>query len=228
MASNSPTDGQYYQVASDGSLAARVLVRARDRIYADFATWAAPTPSTTVLDVGVSDVMTDGANLLERLYPHSCQITASGLGEGVAFRARFPDITYVQILPNHRLPFADRQFDIACANAVLEHVGSDAGQRQFVSELARVARRVYVTVPNRYFPVEHHTAIPLFHWFDLTFRLACAVFGKTEWTRAENLILMSKSRLKALCPPMVRSEVGPTGLMLGPFSSNLYLRFDKE
>lgn len=228
MASNSPIDGQYYQVASDGSHAARVLIRARDRIYADFATWAAPTASTTVLDVGVSDVMTDGANLLERLYPHSHQITAAGLGEGDAFRARFPDITYVQILPNHRLPFADRQFDIACANAVLEHVGSNAGQRQFMSELARVARRVYVTVPNRYFPVEHHTAIPLLHWFDLTFRWACALFGKTEWTRKENLILMNKSRLHALCPPTARGEIGATGLMLGPFSSNLYLRFDQE
>ena len=60
--------------------AGRMVVLARDRIYADFIAWARPQPTTTVLDVGVSDVTTEGANVLERLYPHPAQITAAGLG----------------------------------------------------------------------------------------------------------------------------------------------------
>ena len=227
MPSSPTVDEKYYQVAGDGSLAGRMVVLARDRIYADFIAWAQPQPTTTLLDVGVSDVTTDGANVLERLYPYPAQITAAGLGEGGGFRDSFPAIGYVQIEANRPLPFADRQFDIACANAVVEHVGSPANQRAFLNELARVARRVYITVPHRFFPVEHHTAIPFLHWTDTTFRWACAALGKREWTRAENLILMSRSRVRAVCPESLRPVIGTTGLALGPFSSNLFLCFDQ-
>ena len=33
----------------------------------------------------------------------------------------------------------------------------------FLQELMRVARHGYVTTPNRYFPVETHTRVPLLH-----------------------------------------------------------------
>ena len=122
------------------------------------------------------------------------QITAVGLGSGEDFRAAYPLTQYMQIAANQRLPFADRQFDIATSNAVLEHVGSPEHQELFVHELIRVARKVFISVPNRYFPVEHHTAIPFLHYSDAAFHLACRALGKMEWTEAENLILMSREQ----------------------------------
>ena len=63
------------------------------------------------------------------------------------------------------LPFDDAAFDIGFSNAVVEHVaGGREGQRRFVHELCRVARRVFVTTPNRWFPLEVHTLLPLVHW----------------------------------------------------------------
>ena len=112
----------------------------------------------------------------------------------------FPEIAYYRIVGNERLPFADRSFDIATANAVLEHVGSVDNQREFIAELLRVSRMIFVTVPNRLFPVEHHTAIPLLHFFESTFQFACKLTGNSEWARTENLILMSKERLLATLP----------------------------
>ena len=70
------------------------------------------------------------------------------------------------------MPFADKAFDIAVSNAVLEHVGAEQHQAAFVRELSRVARRVFISVPNRYFPVEHHTAIPLLHFWKRGFERA--------------------------------------------------------
>src|SRR4051812_3895138 len=133
-------DKRYYEVATPGSISERLMIRARDRIYADFLATCLPTPSDTILDVGVSDVLSDGANLLERLYPHRDRIAACGLGEGREFRSAFPEVEYRQIAPGTPLPFPDRSFDIATSNAVLEHVGGIADQRRFVAEIARVAR----------------------------------------------------------------------------------------
>jgi hypothetical protein len=185
--------------------------------------FCAPTPSDQILDVGVSDVVTDSANVLERRYSPQEQITAVGLGSGVEFMKAFPKVRYRQIVPNEPLPFRDSEFDIVTANAVLEHVGSFENQQFFVSELMRVGGRVFITVPHRYFAVEPHTGIPFLHWSDASFRLACGLLGKEKWAAAENLILMTRKSLKETCAEGANVTIGLTGLSLGPLSSNLYL-----
>jgi hypothetical protein len=219
-------DEQYYEVASPRSLGERLAIVARDRIYDDLLRHCRPGPDDTILDVGVSDVVNEAANVLERKYPHQERITAVGLGEGKAFSASYPKAAYHRIEANRPLPFADMSFDIAVSNAVLEHVGSHWDQAAFVRDLSRVAKKVFISVPNRYFPVEHHTAIPLLHFWTRSFELACRWLGKAAWADERNLILMSRKRLSALTPDGAGPVVGTTGIMLGPFSSNLFLYMD--
>lgn len=219
----STVDDRFYQATEARSLGERALIAARDRIYADFLRIAAPAADEAILDVGVSDVVNDGANLLERLYPHPARITAAGLGEGTEFRAAFPEVAYRRLTAGEPLPFGDGQFDIAVSNAVIEHVGGAAQQKFFVGELARVARRVFLTAPNALFPVEHHTAIPFAHWWRPSFEVACRALRKQEWLDPANLILVRRRSLIAAAPIGRRVRTGYTGLPLGPFSSNLYL-----
>ncbi len=221
-------DTRYYEVAQPKSLGERVVIAARDRIHDDFLATCKPAAEATILDVGVSDVINDAANVLERRYAHPTRITAAGLGDGGDFKTEFSDVDYVQIEANKPLPFAAARFDIATSNAVLEHVGSVPAQRRFIRELMRVAKLVYITVPHRFFPIEHHTAIPFLHYCDTTFRLACSATGKTSWTDPENLILMSRSHLASLVPAGVGHRITYTGLPLGPFSSNLALTIDQR
>jgi hypothetical protein len=205
-----------------------MAIAARDQIYRAFMQRCAPSPGDRVLDVGVSDVMTGAANVLERCYPHPEAIVAAGLGEGQDFRQAFPRVEYVRIASDRPLPFPNRSFRFAVSNAVLEHVGSIGEQQRFVRELMRVADEVFITVPNRFFPVEHHTAIPVAHFWDASFQAACRALSKDEWTRSENLILMSRKKLNMLVPAeATASTVGYTGLRLGPFSSNLFLHIEQ-
>lgn len=214
-------DEKYYQAVPPRSVGERLTIAARDRIYADFIRYCAPAPDDTILDIGVSDVVNDAANMLERSYPRPEKITALGLGSGDDFRAAFPSVAYRRIEPNQPLPFADKSFTVATSNAVLEHVGSAASQAFFIREMMRVARKVFISVPHRYFPVEHHTAIPLLHFWDASFAAACRALGKSEWADEANLILMSKARLRTLTP--AGAVIAHTGLRLGPWSSNLLL-----
>ena len=145
-------DQEYYQEVPAGSVAERLMIAARDRIFGDFVSRMRPSASDAILDVGVSDVINDGANVLERNYPHQHNITACGLGAGAGFKAAFPACRYVQIEPNARLPFDDNAFDVATSNAVLEHVGGYENQINFVKELCRVARRVFIIGAEPLFP----------------------------------------------------------------------------
>ena len=166
-----------------------------------------PTAETSVLDVGADELgfgEGDGCgtlNFLEEMYPWPERITALGLQDGVGFRSRYPHIAYVQG-DACALPFADGEFDIVFSNAVIEHVGDRARQRLFVLEALRVGRRVFLTTPNRRFPIEVHTRLPVVHW--LPDRVSHSVYRLAGKSFATDIRLLSKRSLEALFPGRVR------------------------
>jgi SAM-dependent methyltransferase len=148
-------------------VASRVSMRSRERKLRLFLELLRPGPQTSVLDVGVTDAPFGGGatdNFFEALYPWPERVTAVGHTSLERFAAAFPLVTVVQA-DGRQLPFADGAFEIGFSNAVVEHVaGGREGQRRFVHELCRVAGRVFVTTPNRFFPLEVHSLVPFAHW----------------------------------------------------------------
>ncbi len=184
-----------------------ISLRSRRRKLRLFLEELQPTPSTSVLDVGADELgFGEGEgcgtlNFFEELYPWPEQITALGLQDGSAFRARYPHARYVQG-DACSLPFADGEFDVVFSNAVVEHVGDRTRQRQLVSEALRVGRRVFITTPNRRFPLEVHTRLPLVHWLPgWISQHAYDAMGKGF---AKDIHLLSRTSLESLFPGRVR------------------------
>jgi SAM-dependent methyltransferase len=148
-------------------VASQASLRSRERKLRLFLDLFQPGPMTTVIDVGITDApFGDGStdNFFEALYPWPERVTGVGPTELDRFAAAFPSVTAVRS-DGRDLPFADQEFDLGFSNAVVEHVaGGRDGQRRFVHELCRVAGKVFVTTPNRYFPLEVHTLLPFAHW----------------------------------------------------------------
>jgi hypothetical protein len=143
-----------------------------------------PGPRTRLLEVGVANTEPlSSTNYLIKHYPHRDGLTALGLGDMSGFAALYPHIPVYSYDGKH-FPFEDRAFDIVHSNAVIEHVGSREAQRQFLSELRRVARSGMITTPNKYFPIETHTLLPLLHWTDeQTFRQRIDYIGSKRLER---------------------------------------------
>ena len=166
-----------------------------------------PTAGTSVLDVGADELgFGDGdgcttTNFFEEHYPWPERVTALGLHDGEGFRVRYPHIRYVQG-DACALPFADGSFDIVFSNAVIEHLGGRARQRQFVSEALRVGRRVFITTPNRRFPVEVHTRLPVVHW--LPDAVSHRIYRAAGKAFATDVDLLTKRSLASLFPGQVR------------------------
>lgn len=193
-----------------GDLAARASLWNRRRKLALFLETMRPGPETRVVDVGVGDTpfgtepgVAATHNFFEALYPWPSRITAVSDVPLPNFAQAFPSIRTV-VGDGLDLPFADDEFDIAFSNAVVEHVGGRAEQRRFVAELCRVAPRVFVSTPNRWFPVETHTLVPFAHWLprhhaDRTMH----ALRRENWDQVE---LLTKGELLALFPPETRAR----------------------
>lgn len=164
-----------------------------------------------ILDVGVSGKTKHGAGnlFLKTFRLEDSLYTGLGIQDLTEVAAENPGKRFVRY-SGGLFPFGDKEFDWVFSNAVIEHVGDDDAQLFFVNEMLRVARNVFFTTPNKYFPIEPHTNVPLLHWHNPTFYRWCA--RNRPWTTRDNLYLFSARRLKAL---MERSEAREYSMVSG-------------
>jgi hypothetical protein len=160
----------------------------------------APGAEDTVLDVGVNDSTWRASNFLEALYPWPSQVTAVGLKPMPEFAAAFPDVRFEEA-DGRSLPFGDGSFDIGFSNAVVEHVGGRDEQRRLIAEMVRTCHRSFVCTPNRWFPVDPHTLLPLAHWLPRrAWHAVLRLTGNQRWASVEALNPLSGAELLSLFP----------------------------
>ena len=213
----------YYQHTGKIPIASRISYIARKRMFDRFMAVMQPQSYHTVLDIGVtSDLSYRESNYFEKLYPYQSQITCIGTEDGSHLETLYPGLRFTQIVPGERLPFEDKSFDIAFSNAVIEHVGNSSSQRKFVAEACRVAKRVFITTPNRWFPVEPHTSIPLLHYLPKSiFRSAVRRTPFSYWADEQNLNLLTAAEFRDCFGRDDHAVIEYLGVGIGSFCSNL-------
>jgi SAM-dependent methyltransferase len=197
-------------------LAARVSVRSRKHKLDLFFETMRPTAETTVVDVGVSDGgygedLLGTANFFEALYPWPERITAVSTQYLTVFQQAFPKVTAVRA-DGRDLPFPDDAFDVGFSNAVVEHLPDLESQHAFVRELCRVSKRVFLTTPNRRFPLDTHTLVPLAHW--LSDERRDAVYRRLGRDEGLGLRLLGPEQLLALFPSSAQPRLAARGMTL--------------
>jgi ubiquinone/menaquinone biosynthesis C-methylase UbiE len=186
-----------YNVATPHSLPVRIATYQRRKMFEAFLAATQIAESNTILDVGVtSDRSYEHSNYLEAWYPQKAQITGVGIDDASFLEAQYPGLAFVRA-DGSNLPFATESFDFVHSSAVLEHVGATNNQISFLRELWRVARiGIFVTTPNRWFPIEFHTLLPVAHWLPQPlFRRILISVGKEFFASEENLNLLSRHTL---------------------------------
>jgi hypothetical protein len=227
-ASAMPVNAQY-NVATPHSLPIRVATHQRRKMFKTFLETTQIAESNTILDVGVtSDRSYDHSNYLEAWYPQKGRITAVGVDDAAFLETLYPGVAFVRA-NGGKLPFATESFDFVHSSAVLEHVGAAKNQITFLSELWRVARRgIFVTTPNRWFPIEFHTLLPLAHWLPHPlFQRILISAGKEFFASKENLNLLSRRTLAdvARAAGITRFRIDSARLL--GWSTNLLLSSSK-
>ena len=198
----------FYRKSIAYNIAKRLSLAARESMVNMFFEAFPPSECLSVLDVGVTSERDPTANYLEKLYPFPGNLTCAGVQDASWLTKEYPGIKFVQLETGKPLPFMDQEFDCVYSNAVIEHVGSRQDQEAFILELMRVSKSFYITTPNRWFPVEMHTHIPLLHFIpQRLFRHLLNLMGDKFYAQEKNLNLLSCKDFLALFPKNVNLTI---------------------
>lgn len=111
---------------------------------------------------------------------------------------RLPEATLV-LADGRDMPFADESIGCVFCNSVVEHVDQPA---KMAKEIARIGRSYFVQTPNRSFPLEMHSVIPipLYHLFPRPIqRLLCKLF-RASYEYISSVRYLSESELRGMFP----------------------------
>ena len=88
----------YYKYTGRLPLAARVSLRARRKMFERFMEALQPSPTTSVLDLGVTcEMQSADANYFERWYPHPARVVCAGTEDGRELERAYPGVTFVPV-----------------------------------------------------------------------------------------------------------------------------------
>lgn len=186
---------------------------AREKMYNVFWQAIKPQKADTIVDIGVSpDQNLAESNFFEKLYPFKENLTVVSIEDCSFLVEKYGLKKYVQNNPKEAFPFSDNYYDILFCNVVLEHVGSRQDQEFFLKECFRIAKNVFITTPNRYFPVEMHTFIPFLHWLPWNVFQKAVQIVKGEkgifWSDINNLNLLGKRDIEQILSKVkIKSDV---------------------
>lgn len=189
-----------YGVYNNISIIAKVGYTARKKMFARFKEFSHPGEGDLVLDVGVTPINAPPANnFFEKQYPWTDHITMCSVEDASNLEIEFPGSKFARNESGKPLPFQENEFDIVFCSAVLEHVGDRNAQEFFLNELIRIGKKVFLTTPNQWFPIEVHTVLPFIHWLPQPIhQKLLRLLGKDFFATTENLNLLSRGTLKQM------------------------------
>ena len=199
---------------------ARFRTHARDERRKIFRSHFCLTPSTRILDLGSQDgthiafVLNGSPVRSENVY--IADIRASAIERGHRKFGFQP----VLIAEADRLPFDDGFFDIVYCSSVIEHVTvpkdaiwtsmptrdfvrlSRVNQVRFAREICRVGKSYFVQTPNRRFPIESHSWLPLLGYLPRPAIVRTLRISNSVWIKqtVPDWCLLTKDDLSILFP----------------------------
>ena len=190
-----------YSVLKPNSYIDRLTLKKRFKMFQIFTKTFPEHAFETVLDAGVTaDQHAICSNYFEKYFPHKNKIIALSNQNAAFLEEKYPGLVF-RYGDVRALPFNNESIDVVFSSAVIEHVGSRENQKKMIVECLRVAKKgVFLTTPNRWFPIETHTFLPCIHWFPKNIhRIILKMMGLKFHSLEENLNLLDSKTLNRLC-----------------------------
>tara|TARA_B100001769_G_C21975401_1_gene524609 strand:- start:116 stop:802 length:687 start_codon:yes stop_codon:yes gene_type:complete len=184
--------------------------------------------SSRILDVGTSEVINETDNLFIQLYKYKKNITCLSKQDLKKIKTKYKEINFI-IGDALSSGLPDNSFDIVHSNATIEHVGDGSNQFIFLRECLRISQKfVFIQTPNKFFPIDFHTKIPLIHFLpDKIYRKLLSLIGLNFYADVNNLNLISLKEINFFLKKLEYKKCKIIKKKLCGITSNLIIIIEK-
>jgi hypothetical protein len=179
----------------------RVLIHARKNFFKIFKSAVNYNANKSLIDIGTTANLKKEQNLILQKTKNNKNIYILSNQNCNILKEKFPNIKKIYKVDGRKNSLRSNYFDIVHSNATIEHVGSFKNQIAFVKECLRLSKKfVFIQTPNRFFPIDFHTKLPLIHWLPKKIHRILLKFLRLHFYSLEkNLNLLCKSDLINIC-----------------------------
>ena len=183
----------------------------------------------SILDVGTTPVKLKHENFFLNHYHLIENITCLSNQNLDKLKELYPNLKTI-LADGRDTKLLENSFDISISNATLEHVGNFEEQIIFVKEMYRISKKkIIVVTPNRFYPIDTHTMLPLIHWLPKKFHRKILKMLKYDFLALEkNLNLLSEKDLIEICNRLEIKNFKINKVKYFGFNSNLILFINKN
>lgn len=208
----------------------KLLKLNREKMIKIFFKKISYTNSKTILDIGTTPSPEMEHNILLNKTLHNHNITCLSNLDCNSLKKKFPNIKKFIIGDGKKTRLPNKKFNIVYSSATIEHVGSFSNQVKFVKECCRLANQsVFITTPNRTYPIDFHTKLPLIHLFPKkVHRKILKFLGYDFFSQEKNLNLLSVADIKKICKNIGIANYEIIKHKFIFFTSNLILVITRE
>ena len=177
-----------------------ILLKSRIKIFNIFLENIKFNKNSKILDVGTAPILESHENIIFHRYKWKKKITGFSNQNCNILKKKFKLNKFIKGNAKNMM-LKDNSFDISFCSATIEHVGNYKSQKKLISELYRVSRKfVFLTTPNRSFPVDFHTKLPLLHLLPKKIHRKILKFFKLNYFASEkNLNLLFSKDIIRIC-----------------------------
>ena len=196
----------------------------RDEIYKILRKFYKINKKTKLLDVGTTPSIAKHENILLRKSKWKKNITCLSNQKLNSLKKFYPEIRFCKG-DARKMKFKKNSFDLVFSSATIEHVGSFKNQVKFLNECYRVTNNIsFITTPNRNYPIDFHTRLPLIHLLPKKIhRNILNFFGEKYLSKESNLNLLTENDLINICKKNNINNFKIIKIKLFFFVSNLIL-----
>ena len=179
----------------------KLLLKNREEIFKIFEKKVDYNDNMTLLDVGTTASRSKVHNIILQKTANNRNIVCYSNQDCSNLKQDYKNISKIVIGDGTKIEYDNNSFDIVHSSATIEHVGSEERQIQLIKECLRVSKNtVFITTPNRFYPIDFHTKLPLIHLLPKSIhRRLLKLLGLGFFAKEENLNLMDKNQIIRIC-----------------------------
>ena len=177
----------------------KFILKNRIKIFNIFENNVPYNQNTKIIDVGTTPILEEHENIIFQLYKWKENITGFSNQNCNILKNIFATSNFI-IGDARNTKLENDSYDISFCSATIEHVGNYNEQKQLINELFRISKEhIFITTPNRNFPLDFHTKLPLLHLLPKKIhRYLLRLLGFEFLSKEENLNLLNINEIKKM------------------------------